>query len=61
MSALYPELPHGAGLICLSQSYFETFRNDSMKRYMKMAEAMTMEASALLKLIRAGIEDMTCG
>lgn len=45
MSALYPELPHGAGLICLSQSYFETFRNDSMKRYMKMAEAMTMEPS----------------
>ena len=41
MSAYYPALPHGAGLIAISEAYFETFRNDSMKRYMKMAEAMT--------------------
>ncbi len=41
MSAYYPQLPHGAGLIAISEAYFETFRNDSMKRYMKMAEAMT--------------------
>ncbi len=40
MSAYYPQLPHGAGLIAISEAYFETFRNDSMKRYMKMAEAM---------------------
>lgn len=45
MSAYYPELPHGAGLICLSEAYFETFRNDCMKRYMKMAEAMTQKKS----------------
>lgn len=43
MSALYPALPHGAGLICLSKAYFETFRNDCRDRYMKMAEVMTSE------------------
>lgn len=45
MSAFYPELLHGAGLIALSEAYFETFRNDSMKRYMKMAEVMTQQKS----------------
>lgn len=40
MSAFYPQLPHGAGLIAISEAYFETFRNDCMKRYMKMANAM---------------------
>ena len=45
MSAYYPNLPHGAGLIALSEAYFETFRNDSMKRYMKMAEIMTQQKS----------------
>lgn len=45
MSAYYPELPHGAGLIAISSAYFETFRNDCMKRFMKMAEAMTQQKS----------------
>lgn len=45
MSAYYPQLPHGAGLIAISQAYFETFRNDCMKRYMKMAEVMTQQKS----------------
>ena len=45
LSAYYPNLPHGAGLIALSVQYFETFRHDSMKRYMKMAEAMTEKKS----------------
>ena len=45
MSALHPDLPHGAGLIALSEQYFETFRNDCMKRYMKMAEVMTQQKS----------------
>lgn len=45
MSALYPKLPHGAGLIAISRAYFETFRNDCMKRYMKMAEVMTQQKS----------------
>ena len=45
MSAYYPALPHGAGLISISLAYFETFRNDCMKRYMKMAEVMTQKKS----------------
>ncbi len=45
MSAYYPQLPHGAGLIAISVPYFETFRNDCMKRYMKMAEVMTQQKS----------------
>lgn len=45
MSAYYPALPHGAGLIAISEAYFETFRNDCMKRYMKMAEVMTQQKS----------------
>lgn len=45
MSAYYPELPHGAGLIAISEAYFETFKNDCMKRYMKMADVMTQQKS----------------
>ena len=45
MSAYYPQLPHGAGLIAISEAYFDTFRNDRMKRYMKMAEIMTQQKS----------------
>lgn len=46
MSAFYPKLPHGAGLIAISKAYYKTFKNDAMKRYMKMAEKMTMQKSA---------------
>ena len=45
MSAFSPALPHGAGLISISVAYFETFKNDCMKRYMKMYEAMTGQKS----------------
>lgn len=46
LSALYPKLPHGAGLIAISKAYFKTFKNDCMKRYMKMAEKMTQQKAA---------------
>lgn len=46
MSAYYPQLPHGAGLISISKAYFKAFKNDSMKRYMKMYEVMTEKKSA---------------
>ena len=45
LSAFHPNLQHGAGLIAISEAYFETFRNDCMKRYMKMAEAMLEKKS----------------
>ncbi len=46
MSAYYPKLPHGAGLIAISLAWFKAFKNDAMKRYMKMAEKMTQQKSA---------------
>lgn len=45
MSAYYPQLPHGAGLIAISEAYFETFRHDCTKRYMKMADVMLQRKS----------------
>lgn len=45
MSAYYPQLPHGAGLIALSLAYFSTFINDVPDRYMQMATVMTGEKS----------------
>ena len=46
LGALYPDMPHGASLIALSPVYFATFKNDMMKRYMKMAEKMTQQKAA---------------
>jgi alcohol dehydrogenase len=40
MSAFHPELPHGAGLILLSEAYFRHFAPHCTERYAKMAEAM---------------------
>lgn len=48
MSAYYPQLPHGAGLIAISQAYFTAFKNDRMKRYMKMFEIMTEKKARVL-------------
>ena len=67
MSAYYPQLPHGAGLISISEAYFETFRLDCTKRYMKMAEVMLQRKSnrasdfidALISLQKeCGVRDM---
>ena len=46
LSAFYHKLPNGAGLIAISKAYFKTFKNDCMKRYMKMAEKMTQQKAA---------------
>ncbi|MDF7826146.1 iron-containing alcohol dehydrogenase [Pontiellaceae bacterium B12227] len=40
MSAFHPELPHGAGLILLSETYFSHFAPHCAERYTKMASAM---------------------
>jgi alcohol dehydrogenase len=47
MSAFYPELPHGAGLIILSKAYFTAFLDACPERFMQMAEAMTGEKSTV--------------
>ena len=44
MSAYYPKLPHGAGLIMLSESYFSFFEKVAPERFAKMAAAMGMAA-----------------
>lgn len=63
MSAYYPELPHGAGLISISLAYFGTFKNDCMKRFMKMAEIMTEKKSARPSDFLEALESMQkqCG
>lgn len=40
LSAFYPELPHGAGLIMLSQAYFTFFADKAPERLTLMAKAM---------------------
>ncbi len=40
LSAYYPELPHGAGLIMLSESYFSYFADKVPERLILMAKAM---------------------
>jgi alcohol dehydrogenase len=40
MSAFHPELPHGAGLILLSETYFSHFAPHCTERYTRMAKAM---------------------
>jgi alcohol dehydrogenase len=40
LSAYYPELPHGAGLIMLSQAYFSFFADKAPERLILMAQAM---------------------
>ncbi len=40
LSAFYPELPHGAGLIILSKAYFSFFADVVPKRYKEMARVM---------------------
>ena len=40
LSAFHPSLPHGAGLIMLSQSYFSFFAEKVPDRFIRMAEVM---------------------
>lgn len=53
MSAYYPELPHGAGLIMISLAYFRKFASKVPQRFIEMAEAMGVNVSALAESERA--------
>jgi alcohol dehydrogenase len=44
LSAFHPDLPHGAGLIMLSASYFSFFSDKVPDRFARMAEAMGKQA-----------------
>ena len=65
MSAYHPKLPHGAGLIMLSEEYFSFFEKVVPERFADMAAAMGMEAKpenfvkALVKLQKdCGVDDL---
>ena len=45
LSAYHPELPHGAGLIMLSEAYFSFFADKIPEKFITMAEAMGQDTS----------------
>lgn len=47
MSAFYPELPHGAGLIIISEAYYRFFAKYVPERFIYMAEAMGVDTDQL--------------
>ncbi len=47
LSAWHPELPHGAGLIMLSEAYFTFFAGKVPERFAEMAKAMGVDTDAL--------------
>ncbi len=63
LSAFYPELPHGAGLIAISLAYFKRFVETCPERLMAMAEAMTGEKSTDANDFITALADMqkACG
>lgn len=63
MSAYYPELPHGAGLIMLSRAYFEFFAAKVPDRVGAMAEVMLSKPGAKAGDFLAAMAEMQdqCG
>lgn len=47
LSAHFPELPHGAGLIMLSESYYIFFTDKAPHRFASMAQAMGVDVARL--------------
>lgn len=47
LSAYHPELPHGAGLIMLSEAYYTFFAEKAPERFTAMAKAMGVDIDAL--------------
>jgi alcohol dehydrogenase len=47
LSAFHPELPHGAGLIMLSDAYYRFFCDKVPERFTMMAKAMGVDVSSL--------------
>lgn len=47
LSAYYPALPHGAGLIMLSESYFTFFADKCPELFSKLAQTMGVDVAAL--------------
>ncbi len=53
LSAHHPELPHGAGLIMLSEAYYTFFSAKAPERFAAMAEAMGVDVKSLPREERA--------
>lgn len=53
LSAHYPKLPHGAGLIMLSESYYTFFASKVPERFTAMAKAMGVDVDLLPEEDRA--------
>jgi alcohol dehydrogenase len=47
LSANHPNLPHGAGLIMLSESYYTFFASKVPERFINMAKAMGVDVDAI--------------
>lgn len=47
LSAYHPDLPHGAGLIMLSESYYSFFLDKMPARFTAMAEAMGVDINSI--------------
>jgi len=47
LSAHHPELPHGAGLIMLSEAYYTFFASKAPERFVDMAKAMGVDVDSL--------------
>jgi alcohol dehydrogenase len=47
LSAFHPELPHGAGLIMVSEAYHTFFASKVPERYIKLAKAMGVDVDSL--------------
>ncbi|MNO82610.1 1,3-propanediol dehydrogenase [compost metagenome] len=49
LSAHHPELPHGAGLIMLSEEYYKFFADKAPERFVAMAKAMGVDFQSVPK------------
>ena len=47
LSAHYPEIPHGAGLIMISEAYYSFFATKAPERFAAMAKAMGVDVESL--------------
>ncbi len=63
MSGYFPALPHGAGLISVSNAYYDCFVSDVPELYANMAKAMTGKADATAADFATAFSDMqkACG
>ena len=68
LSAFYPKLPHGAGLIMLSEAYYSFFADKAPERFTAMAKAMGVvtghlpEAERPMAFVKALVElQKACG